>query len=361
MTRYDEVCESLRAEPRRWLVTGVAGFIGSHLLETLLRLNQTVVGLDNLATGSRNNLTDVAARVGDAAFARFRFLPGDIRDSAACQTAMKGAEFVLHEAALASVPRSIADPLSTHTANVDGFVNVLLAAHAARVERIVYASSSSVYGDDPSDQKVEERIGRPLSPYAATKLVDEIYAHTLLRTHGIKSVGLRYFNVFGPRQDPLGAYAAVIPRWTEQLLSGEPCVVFGDGSASRDFCFVDNVVQANLLAAFAPEKAIEAGVFNVGYGERTTLLALYSAIRERVALSRPAAAEDTLRSEGLRPGDVPHSLSSIERARDVLGYRPAYSLSQGLDETIRWYGAKSRAPVRPPGTTNAVELARETP
>ncbi|HEX3776836.1 MAG TPA: SDR family oxidoreductase [Polyangiaceae bacterium] len=340
MTHYEEVQAELKAKPRTWLVTGVAGFIGSHLLEKLLILRQRVVGLDNFATGQRKNLTDVAARVGEEAFANFRFLEGDIRDPAACAAALRGVELVLHQAALASVPRSMADPASTHSANVDGFVNVLLAARSAGVQRVVYASSSSVYGDDTSDVKVETRTGRTLSPYATSKLVNEIYADTFRRTHGIDSAGLRYFNVFGPRQDPNGAYAAVIPRWTEQLVKGAPCVVFGDGSASRDFCFVDNVVQANLLAACTAEAS--GSVFNVAFGARTTLLELFSAIRERVALIRPAAAEAKLHFDPPRPGDIPHSLADIGRARDVLGYRPAFDLARGLDQTVPWYGRQAR-------------------
>jgi UDP-N-acetylglucosamine/UDP-N-acetyl-alpha-D-glucosaminouronate 4-epimerase len=361
MTRYEEIQELLRAEPRRWLVTGVAGFIGSHLLEALLRLNQDVVGLDSFVTGKKRNLADVAARLGRGSFARFTFLEGDIRNPETCAAAMKDVEVVLHQAALASVPRSMADPLSTHAANVDGFVNVMLAASNARVRRVVYASSSSVYGDDQSDLKIEERLGRLLSPYAATKLVNEIYADTFLRTHGIESVGLRYFNVFGPRQDPEGAYAAVIPRWTQQLLSDKPCVVFGDGTASRDFCFVDNVVQANLLAALAPSADIGIGVFNVGCGTRTTLLELFSTIRRIVATIRPTAGRKTLLKEPLRPGDVPHSLASIQRARDLLGYRPALDVASGLDQTIRWYGAHSRASPFLRGTAHAARSVQEVP
>lgn len=337
MTRYIEVQESLRRERRRWLVTGVAGFIGSHLLEELLRLNQSVVGLDNFATGNRNNLVDVAARVGTRAFANFRFVEGDICDPRACDAACEGVELVLHQAALGSVPRSMVDPAASHAANVDGFVNVLLAARAARVRRVVYASSSSVYGDDPSPIKTEERLGRTLSPYAATKLIDEVYADTFRRTHGIDSVGLRYFNVFGPRQDPQGAYAAVIPRWTQQLLSDEPCVVFGDGSATRDFCFVDNVVQANLLAALASPEAVAPGVFNVACGARSSLLDLYAAIRVLVARVKPVALSRSLLLELPRPGDIPHSLASIQRASQALGYVPSYDLTRGLERTVPWY------------------------
>ncbi len=355
MTRYAEVQAELRVNPRTWLVTGVAGFIGSHLLEKLLLLEQRVIGLDNFATGYRRNLADVAVRVEPDSFANFRLIEGDIRDPETCAAALSGVEFVLHEAALASVPRSMADPASTHSANVDGFANVLLAARAAGVKRVVYASSSSVYGDDPADIKVEAQTGRTLSPYAMTKLVNEIYADAFRRTHDIDSVGLRYFNVFGPRQDPNGAYAAVIPRWTEELVTDTPCVVFGDGSASRDFCFVDNVVQANLLAACTPEAS--GGVFNVAFGARTTLLELFSAIRDRVARILPAAAQSNLQFAPPRPGDILHSLADIGRAREVLGYQPAFDLGLGLDQTVAWYGRKARASAAAASASFAVQEA----
>lgn len=361
MTRYLEVQQSLWSTPKRWLVTGAAGFIGSHLTEALLRLNQPVVGLDNFATGYKRNLDDVAARVGSAAFAGFRFVEGDIREPRTCAAAMQGVDIVLHQAALGSVPRSMEDPLSSHTTNVDGFVNVLLAAHAARVQRVVYASSSSVYGDEAAQPKVEERIGRPLSPYATTKLVDEIYADTFYRTHGIESVGLRYFNVFGPRQDPRGAYAAVIPRWTQHIINGESCVVFGDGSSSRDFCYVDNVVQANLLAALAPREDIAIGAFNIACGDRTNLLELFATIRDLVAASRPAAASATLKMEPPRPGDIPHSLASIDRARGLLGYVPDYDVARGLAHTVSWYLAQTPARAATNGTTAAFSATHEAP
>jgi UDP-N-acetylglucosamine 4-epimerase len=255
----------------------------------------------------------------------------------------------------------MADPLSTHTSNVDGFVNVLLAARTAGVRRVVYASSSSVYGDDTSDFKTERQIGRPLSPYATSKLMNEIYADTLRRTHGVQSVGLRYFNVFGPRQDPHGAYAAVIPRWTEQLAAGKPCLVFGDGSASRDFCYVDNVVQANLLAACVPEAVSADGVFNIAYGVRTTLLELYAAIRQRVASIRSNVADKKLQVEPLRPGDIPHSLANIQLAQDILGYRPDYDLARGLDQTIPWYAKRPSRPSLLPGTAYATHSEQEAP
>ena len=347
MNRYEDLVERLRARPERWLVTGCAGFIGSHLLETLLGLGQTVVGLDNFSTGHPENLEDVLERAGGTARQRFTFIEGDVRNLATCSTAMQGVTFVLHEAALGSVPRSIADPIASHANNVDGFVNVLLAAHGAGVRRVVFASSSSVYGDEEASPKVESRIGRPLSPYAATKLIDEVYADVFRRTHAIDSVGLRYFNVFGPRQDPNGAYAAVIPRWTQRLLEGEPCVVYGDGSTTRDFCFVANVVQGNLLAACATEAEVAPRVFNVGYGERTTLRQLFAGIRERASSFRPAALGVELASEPPRAGDIPHSLASIERAQTSLGYAPTHDLYRGLDETVAWYAARGRNRARP--------------
>jgi len=355
---YDDLCSLLRSEPRRFLITGVAGFIGSHLLETLLGLGQSVVGLDNFATGSRGNLSDVLGRVGSGASARFRFIDGDIRDPLVCRDAVQNVRVVLHEAALASVPRSIEDPLGFHSVNVDGFLNVLSAARAAGVERFVYASSSSVYGDDAADVKTEERIGRPLSPYASTKLIDEIYAGVFRQTYGVKSVGLRYFNVFGPRQDPAGPYAAVIPRWLEKLLSNEQCIAFGDGTASRDFCFVDNIVQANLLAACAAEPA--HAVFNVGCGARTTLLKLFDTMRRGVALYQSNAEKATLRFDSPRAGDVPHSLASIARAREELGYVPSYDFLHGIRKTIAWYAARSLRSLRTEsvGTARASEVSQ---
>jgi UDP-N-acetylglucosamine 4-epimerase len=361
MTRYLEVQKSLLESPRRWLVTGAAGFIGSHLAEALLRLDQHVVGLDNFSTGYERNLNDVLQRVGATAAKRFSFVKGDIRDPSTCLAAATGVDLVLHQAALGSVPRSMEDPHSSHASNVDGFVNMLLAAHQAGMRRVVYASSSSVYGDEAAQPKVEERIGRPLSPYATTKLVDEIYADTFRRTHGIESVGLRYFNVFGPRQDPQGAYAAVIPRWAQQLISGEPCAVYGDGSNSRDFCYVENVVQANILAATAPSDDVAIGVFNIACGSATTLLELFDKIRHLVATARPQAASSTLRVEVPRPGDIPHSLASIERARGLLGYQPSFDVAQGLAQTVAWYLQQQQTPARVPtnGTTAAFHSVQE--
>jgi UDP-N-acetylglucosamine 4-epimerase len=354
MTRIDEIREQLRQNPQRFVVTGAAGFIGSHLTGALLRLGQSVVGLDNFATGTHANLAEVTGALSADERSRFRFIEGDIRAPGACAAAVKGADVVLHQAALASVPRSMQDPLTTHSANVDGFVNVVLAAQSAKVRRVVYASSSSVYGDETAQPQVESRVGHPLSPYAATKAIDEVYAGTFQRTHGIRSVGLRYFNVFGPRQDPGGPYAAVIARWVESLLKGEPCVVFGDGSASRDFCFVDNVVQANLLAACSPEEAINHPVFNVACGARTTLCELFAAIRIGVARHRPSAQGASLQFASPRPGDIAHSFASIERAREALGYEPTRSVIDGLRDTIAWYALRAGKP----GTSHATMEAQ---
>jgi UDP-N-acetylglucosamine 4-epimerase len=341
MAAYDELCERLRAEPRRWLVTGVAGFIGSNLLERLLELGQDVVGLDNFVTGHRVNLQDACARAGQRG--RFQFIEGDICDFAVCERALSGIDFVLHQAALGSVPRSIEEPRSSHAANVTGFVNLLDAARNNKVSRIVYASSSSVYGSDTSPAKVEDRIGQPLSPYAATKFLDEVYADVFARVYGIECIGLRYFNVFGPRQDPNGPYAAVIPRWTQRLLDGEPCLLFGDGAKSRDFCYVANVVQANLLAALADKEAAEQRVFNIACGERTTLSQLFELLRSRVARYEPAAAAASLVPRPPQLGDVPHSLADTSRAERWLGYAPTHDIARGLDEATEWYVGRSQA------------------
>jgi UDP-N-acetylglucosamine/UDP-N-acetylgalactosamine 4-epimerase len=336
MNQYQRVQQQLRRSPQKFLVTGAAGFIGSHLVEKLLALGHRVVGLDDFSTGNRANLADVLARRPKLEVPpEFRFIEGDIRDRRTCLEAARGVDVVLHQAALASVPRSMADPLRTHSVNVDGFVKVVLAAHACGVRRVVYASSSSVYGDDDTQPQTEEKIGRPLSPYATTKLVDEIYANTFRRTHRIDCIGLRYFNVFGPRQDPEGAYAAVIPRWAQSLFDEEACVAFGDGTASRDFCFIDNVVQANLLAACT--SPVEHEVFNVACGKKTTLRELFTAIRNSVMQHEPSAQRSELGFAPPRPGDIPHSLACIDRARQALGYEPSHGVAQGMDETIAWY------------------------
>lgn len=325
----------LRATPRRWLVTGAAGFIGSNLVECLLGAGQEVVGLDNFATGHQRNLDEVAAAVGVAGQERFRFVAGDIRDRAACEAAVAGVDVVLHQAALGSVPRSIAEPLASHDANVTGFVNMLDAARRAGVDRFIYAASSSTYGDEPNLPKREDRIGAPLSPYAVTKLVNELYAAVYARSYGFKATGLRYFNVFGPRQDPDGAYAAVIPKWTAAMLRDETVTIFGDGDTSRDFCFIANAVQANIRAALAPEAA-QGEVYNVAVGERTSLVALFGMIRDTLALhqlryDRPPAFAD------FRPGDVRHSEAEIGKARAMLGYAPTHDVAEGLVKAAPWY------------------------
>jgi len=336
MSRYQEVCRRLAAEPRRWLVTGAAGFIGSALVEKLLALGQQVVGLDSFITGHRANLDDVRALVGDQAMGRFHFIEGDICDLETCRRASGEVDLVLHQAALGSVPRSIEDPIASHRANVDGFVNVLAAAHGAGVKRVVYASSSSVYGDHPGLPKVEDAIGQPLSPYAATKRIDEVYAAVWQRSFGLELVGLRYFNVYGRRQDPNGPYAAVIPRWIAALASGAPCVIFGDGSQSRDFCYVDNAVQANILAAVGASSAT-GEVYNVGLEGRTDLVQLFRMLRDRVATRRPAAAAAEPEFTPPRPGDVQHSQASIDKIQERLGYSATHGIDQGLTETVTWF------------------------
>jgi UDP-N-acetylglucosamine 4-epimerase len=339
MSGYSDLCEALRRQPRTWLVTGVAGFIGSNLLQRLLELEQAVVGLDNFSTGSLRNLESVREASSPAAWERFTFIEGDIRDLDTCRAACRGAQVVLHQAALGSVPRSIKDPIATHQSNVDGFLNMLVAARDAGVERMVYASSSSVYGDDPGLPKVEERTGRPLSPYALSKAMDEGYAGVFGRVYGFRPIGLRYFNVFGPRQDPNGPYAAVMPRWIAALAQGQPCQIHGDGETSRDFCFVANAVQANLLAGNAPEEAL-GGVFNVAYGGTTTLTRLYWMIAERLQALRPELGRLEPVYTEPRPGDIRHSQAALERIKTQLGYEPTHSVAQGLDVLVPWFAAQ---------------------
>lgn len=327
------VLDDLFASPRCWLVTGAAGFIGSNLVEALLCLSQRVVGLDNFATGHRRNLEDVLASCGDEAAKRFRFVEGDIRNAAACREACDGVDVVLHHAALGSVPRSLEDPLTSHEVNVDGFVHMLLAARDARVSRFIYASSSSVYGDHPTLPKVEETIGNPLSPYALTKRINEDYAAVFSSVFGLSCLGFRYFNIFGPRQDPEGPYAAVIPRWFAALAEGKPVSICGDGETSRDFCYVDNVVQVNLLAGTSSVQ----GVFNVAVGERITLNELYEIVRDLVEPVRPGAALLRPLYEPFRPGDVRHSLADVTKAKTLLGYTPVLTVREGLRTCAAWY------------------------
>lgn len=334
---YDEVQQQILSTPQTWLITGVAGFIGSNLLETLLKLNQTVIGLDNFATGSHDNLDEVRSLVTDKQWRNFTFIQGDIRNTENCSQACSGVDYILHQAALGSVPRSIENPILTNENNISGFLNMLVAAKEAGVKRFVYAASSSTYGDHPDLPKIEHRIGNPLSPYAVTKLVNELYADVFSRAYGFKTIGLRYFNIFGQRQDPNGAYAAVIPKWFAGLIKNETVFINGDGETSRDFCFIDNCVQANILAATVEDEQAANQVYNVAFSEQTSLKKLYALIKERVTPSYPAArdAEPTYRD--FRAGDVRHSLADISKAAKLLGYDPEFSIEKGLDKAAEWY------------------------
>ncbi|MDK2122899.1 SDR family oxidoreductase [Parachitinimonas caeni] len=340
MSAYAQLLTTLPAHPRRWLVTGAAGFIGSHLVETLLTHGQQVVGLDNFATGYQSNLDDVLTSVGPDAASRFQLIQADICDLAACRQAVAGVDYVLHQAALGSVPRSLENPLATHDANINGFLNLLLAARDAGVRRFVYAASSSTYGDHPGLPKIEDQIGKPLSPYAVTKYVNELYADVFGRCYGLPTIGLRYFNVFGPRQDPNGAYAAVIPRWFASLAAGEPVQINGDGETSRDFCFVANVVQANLLAACTDHAAAINQVYNVAVGDRTTLNQLYAQIREQVARHQPGQTLPDPIYRDFRAGDVRHSQADITKISLLLGYVPSHRIEEGMAVAADWYLAK---------------------
>jgi UDP-N-acetylglucosamine 4-epimerase len=337
MSAYTITLDAMRTRPRCWLVTGVAGFIGANLAQSLLEAGQSVVGLDNFATGHRANLDEVRDLVGPEPWSRLRFHEGDVASPDACRQALEGVNVVLHQAALGSVPRSIEDPLASNEANVTGTLTLLEAARRAGVRRFVYASSSSVYGDSPTLPKVEDQMGQLLSPYATTKLANELYAGVFGRLHGMETVGLRYFNVFGPRQDPEGAYAAVIPRWIASMVRGDDVRINGTGETSRDFCYVKNVVQANLLAATVENQAALNQAYNVAVGRRTTLNELFELLRERLVPRHPHL-------EGLKPvygpfreGDVLHSLADTSRARQLLGYEPTHSIEQGLDEALDWY------------------------
>ncbi len=323
--------------PATWLITGVAGFIGSNLLETLLNHNQHVVGLDNFATGHQHNLDQVKALVGDTRWENFQFIEGDIRDLDVCHKACVGVDYVLHQAALGSVPRSLEDPVTTNSANIDGFLNMLVAARDAKVKRFVYAASSSTYGDHPGLPKQEDKIGKPLSPYAVTKYVNELYADVFARCYGVQPIGLRYFNVFGPRQDPDGAYAAVIPKWIAAMVRGETVFVNGDGETSRDFCFIENVVQANLLAAITEDSAAVNQVYNIAVGDRTTLNQLLAALVENLAPRFSHLEQFKPVYRDFRSGDVRHSLADIAKAHTLLGYTPTHHVGEGLTKALDWY------------------------
>lgn len=335
--KYNEIKKNLIESPKKWLVTGVAGFIGSNLLETLLTLNQKVVGLDNFSTGHNHNLSAVKELVTDSQWSGFTFVEGDITDLATCQQCCRDADFVLHQAALGSVPRSIEDPVLTNESNISGFLNMMVAARDAGVKRFVYAASSSTYGDHPGLPKVEDTIGRPLSPYAVTKYVNELYGDVFAVAYGFKTIGLRYFNIFGRRQDPNGAYAAVIPKWFADLINDEPVYINGDGETSRDFCHIDNCVQANILAAVATDEAVINQVYNVAYGERTTLNELFDLIRDRVATLYPERKNIEPVYRDFREGDVRHSQADISKGKKLLGYAPEFSVKSGLDRAADWY------------------------
>ena len=336
MTQYQKTQQDLVAAPKTWLVTGVAGFIGSNLLETLLKLNQTVVGLDNFATGYQKNLDEVQSLVSSEQWDRFSFIEGDIRNFADCQKACSGVDYVLHQAALGSVPRSLADPITTNEVNISGFLNMLTAARDAQVKSFTYAASSSTYGDHPGLPKVEDKIGKPLSPYAVTKYVNELYADVFARSYGFKSIGLRYFNVFGRRQDPDGAYAAVIPKWTAAMIKNDTVFINGDGETSRDFCYIENTVQANILAATTENQDATNQVYNVAVGDRTTLNKLFNAIKSALA-DNGVIYEQEPTYRDFRPGDVRHSQANVNKAKSLLGYEPKFNISQGIDEAMAWY------------------------
>lgn len=346
---YTQLKNRLINEPHAWLVTGVAGFIGSNLLETLLKLNQRVVGLDNFATGHQRNLDEVKSLVSDEQWANFNFIKGDIRKLEDCRSAMNftcalmgggesfQVEYVLHQAALGSVPRSVEDPITTNETNINGFLNMLVVARDAKVKRFVYAASSSTYGDNPDLPKVEGKIGKPLSPYAVTKYVNELYADVFARTYGFNTIGLRYFNVFGPRQDPDGAYAAVIPKWIASLIKDEPVYINGDGETSRDFCFIENVRQINLLAATALDSGVINQVYNVAVGDRTTLNQLYEQLRLNLLPKYPQLQNAKPVYRDFRAGDVRHSLADISKSIFLLGYQPTHRIGEGLNVAMQWY------------------------
>ncbi|NTV50308.1 MAG: Vi polysaccharide biosynthesis UDP-N-acetylglucosaminuronic acid C-4 epimerase TviC [Geobacteraceae bacterium] len=339
MNRYETVLNQLQSDPKTWLVTGCAGFIGSNLLEKLLRLDQRVIGLDNFSTGKRGNLDEVRNSVTEKQWRQFSFIEGDIRELSTCREVCQNADYILHEAALGSVPRSIADPIASNESNVSGFLNMLVAARDAGVKRFVYAASSSTYGDHPGLPKVEDTIGKPLSPYAVTKYVNELYADVFARTYGMELIGLRYFNVFGPRQDPEGAYAAVIPCWIRALIKGETVYINGNGETSRDFCYVQNVIQMNLLAATTAEAAAVNQVYNTAVNARTSLNELFGMLHSRLLLHYPHLKGNAPVYRDFRKGDVLHSQADISKAARLLGYEPSHTIDAGLDAALPWYEA----------------------
>jgi UDP-N-acetylglucosamine 4-epimerase len=341
MTRYEELQGHLKAHQSTWLVTGVAGFIGSNLLEKLLILNQKVVGLDNFDTGYQYNINraieDAEKATGRPLNSNFKFINGDIREFQDCQKACTGVDYVLHQAALGSVPRSIRDPINTNKTNIDGFLNMLVAGKDAKIRRFVYAASSSTYGDHPELPKVENKIGNPLSPYAVTKVTNELYAQVFSKTYGFKTIGLRYFNIFGKRQDPNGAYAAVIPKWVAAILNEEDVFINGDGETSRDFCYIENTVQMNILAATTDNDKATNQIYNVAVNDRTSLNNLFHMIEDRLIYRDKSLKKKSPIYKDFRSGDVRHSQANIDKAKNLLNYKPKYKISQGMDKTIDWY------------------------
>jgi UDP-N-acetylglucosamine 4-epimerase len=336
LSAYANLLKRLKKEQHTWLITGVAGFIGSNLLETLLKMDQKVVGLDNFSTGYQDNLDDVKSLVSSSQWKRFQFIEGDIRNLKDCLQACNGVDYVLHEAALGSVPRSIADPIATNEVNISGFLNILIASRDKKVKRLIYAASSSTYGDHSDLPKIEDRIGKPLSPYAVTKLVNELYADVFFMTYGVELIGLRYFNVFGPRQNPNGAYAAVIPTWITKILAGQSIYINGDGETSRDFCFIANAVQANLLASMSQNPLAVNQVFNVAVGEQNTLKKLFELLRDTFKACSLEYSKEPVFQE-FRAGDVRHSLADITKGRNLLGYAPTFTLTQGIGQLVPWW------------------------
>jgi len=337
MTVYEKTLNTLSQSPKTWLITGVAGFIGSNLLETLLKLNQKVTGLDNFSTGHQHNLDQVKSIVSTKQWDLFTLIQGDIRESKTCLQACKDVDYVLHQAALGSVPRSIEDPITTNENNISGFLNMLVAARDAQVKSFVYAASSSTYGDHPDLPKIEDEIGNPLSPYAVTKVVNELYASVFAKTYNFKTIGLRYFNIFGQRQDPQGAYAAVIPKWVADLLRGEQVFINGDGETSRDFCYITNVMQMNILAATAENPDAHDQVYNVALNQRTSLNQLFNFIQDKLIIRVPELKRINPTYRDFRAGDVRHSLADISKAKKLLGYQPSHVIDEGLEEAMDWY------------------------
>ena len=339
--KYVDIKETLKLQPKVWLITGVAGFIGSNLLQYLLNLDQIVIGIDNFETGYKKNIQSVQSQVTNNQWKQFSLINGSIEDLELCKNAVKGVDYVLHQAALGSVPRSIESPLRTNNVNISGFLNILSCSKDAKVKKFVYAASSSTYGDSMMLPKFEDHIGAPLSPYAVSKYTNELYANVFKRVYGLNTVGLRYFNVFGPRQDPNGAYAAVIPKWINKFIHGEDVIINGDGTTSRDFCYIDNVVQANILAACVDTESLEKTVFNIAFAEQTSLNELVQLIKNQLDKHGIHIEKTKIIYKEFRKGDVKHSLASIDFARQALGYNPVYSLREGIEESLPWYFGKS--------------------